>query len=219
MTAAYERESAVTGSGTQIAYYWMHPESMHGGQAYPLVLILHGAPGNAYAGQFLAQPKNRRKYPAFVFVPVLGTQSIWALPEGAKSRKKQRLPEIVSMVLDFAKSHPVDLDRIYVIGCSEGGYGAFGAARNYPGLFAAAVPISGGWNPAEADKLAAVPLLVMHGAQDSVIPVAQSRDVAAAVKDHGGNVKYIEFPDMGHNCPDARLYGADTWDWLFSQHK
>jgi dipeptidyl aminopeptidase/acylaminoacyl peptidase len=46
--------------------------------------------------------------------------------------------------------------------------------------------------------LTGVPLLVLHGDQDPVVPVEQSRDLVAAVNAAGGLVVYHEYPDEGH---------------------
>src|SRR5262249_37155688 len=42
------------------------------------------------------------------------------------------------------------------------------------------------------------PLLVLQGANDPVVPPAESEDIVRLVKSHGGTAEYVVFPDEGH---------------------
>ncbi len=42
------------------------------------------------------------------------------------------------------------------------------------------------------------PLLVVQGANDPIVPAAESEKVVAKIKANGGTVKYVLFPDEGH---------------------
>ncbi|WP_428965189.1 S9 family peptidase [Micromonospora fluostatini] len=44
-----------------------------------------------------------------------------------------------------------------------------------------------------------VPLLLVHGARDEVIPVSQSRALHARMRAAGAPVRYLELPDAGHD--------------------
>lgn len=48
------------------------------------------------------------------------------------------------------------------------------------------------------DALARVRLLILHGAEDPVVPVEQSRALVAAITAAGGSVSYHEYPEEGH---------------------
>jgi predicted peptidase len=52
-------------------------------------------------------------------------------------------PLIHEIIRDVARRHPVDRDRISVVGCSNGGYMSLKMTTAYPALFAASVPICG----------------------------------------------------------------------------
>ncbi|HZA11083.1 alpha/beta hydrolase family protein [Mycobacterium sp.] len=66
------------------------------------------------------------------------------------------------------------------------------------------------------DALAA-PLLVVHGAQDTNVPVTESEQVVDALRERGRNVRYLVFPDDGHGIVKrenrATLVNAVA-DWL-----
>lgn len=228
-TRYFEKKSAKVPSGVvnlDLTYHWYAPSKpWPQGIKFPLVMVLHGAPGNAYAAQYLLQREMLINFPAFVFVPVLPWGMTWYEPSSSPQGNdydKQRpkgLPGAMAVLEKIMQEYPVDTSRIYVIGCSEGGTGAFGAVKEYGDKIAASVAISGGWAPQHAAYFKKTPMLVMHGAVDSVIPVVRSRDVSVAARRLGAPLDYIEFPGMDHNCPAPQLYGPTVWRWMFSKKK
>lgn len=228
-TRFFEKRSAFVRSGAaelDMTYYWYAPQKpWPDGVRFPLVIVLHGKPGNAYAAQYLLQRHMLINYPAFIFFPVLPPEMTWygpaSTPEGSTADRAwpKGLPGAMTIVQSLIRDYPVDVSRIYVLGCSEGGIGAFGAVKAYSSMLAGAISISGGWVEVDASRLLDVPMLVMHGANDSVIPAKQSSLVSRAVQQAGGKLQYIEFPGMEHNCPNPAFYGEPVWKWLFSQKK
>jgi predicted peptidase len=211
-----------------LTYYWFEPEGKPypEGLKFPLVVMLHGAPGNAYAAQYLLQGRRSVEYPAFILIPMSGPGKIWAVPEkldgkpvAARYLQNQALPDAVAMTAQLAREHPVDTDRIYVIGCSDGGGGSYAAALRYPDIFAASVALSGIWDHMDGPRMNKVPIWIMHGALDGGQSSARARATADAIHRNGGNVLFTEFPDMGHECPSPRLYPEIMWKWMFSQSK
>ena len=69
------------------------------------------------------------------------------------------------------------------------------------------------WREA-ARRLAHIPSWIVHGARDDVIPVEQSRRMAAALRDAGTPVHYRELPEANHNAWDAAYADARLWQWL-----
>jgi dipeptidyl aminopeptidase/acylaminoacyl peptidase len=51
-------------------------------------------------------------------------------------------------------------------------------------------------------------LMVLHGANDPRVPVAEADQIVAAVRERGGEVTYLRFPDEGHGI--ARLQNRIT---------
>jgi dipeptidyl aminopeptidase/acylaminoacyl peptidase len=49
-----------------------------------------------------------------------------------------------------------------------------------------------------AARLAGVPVLVMHGDSDPVVPVEQSRAFVDRCRAAGGTVEYVEYEGEGH---------------------
>lgn len=220
---------SVEGGKANLTYYWLEPQGAPypAGLKFPLVIVLHGAPGFAYAGEYLGAQKMQLAYPAFVAVPVLPREMKWDMPDTFPDvqgyrplpEKQKGLPYAVQLAQHFVAKYPIDTKRIYIIGCDDGGVGVLGAAARYPDMFAAGVAISGTWNADDGAQMAKMPLWVIHGAEDDVFRVGTARQIVNSVKQAGGTVAYNEIADMGHECSAPRLYAQATWDWLFSQHK
>lgn len=185
---------------------------------FPLVILLHGAPGFAYAGKYLIAGQMRIDYPAFVVAPVIPANKFWAFPSLPLDDPRVKIGDVARLAENLSTSYPVDRSRIYAVGCSEGGWGVFGLARHYPDLLAAAVPMSGGWDEKDAGVMTKTPLWVIHGEKDSIYPVQKTRDLVYAIRSAGGTANYTELAGMEHNCPYPPMYSKPLWQWLFS-HK
>lgn len=230
LTQFYEHKQLLESNGHfkyTLNYYLYSPAKPYPqGLKFPLVLVLHDVHGVADAGEVLIRGDLPVKHPAFIAVPVLPFGKKWAMPQafpemdGFQPLKEQRegLKDAVDLVQSLKESYPIDEARIYVIGCSDGGFGAFGAALRYPGIFAAAVPIGSGWT-AEDAKGFKIPLWVFHGAQDNFYAPDLSRNAASYIKAVGGSATYTEVPNVGHDCSSGQFYRPLLWDWLFKQHK
>ncbi|MCB1784352.1 MAG: dienelactone hydrolase family protein [Alphaproteobacteria bacterium] len=187
------------------------------GVKFPLILLMHGAGGWAQGGYYLLDQNVRLEYPAFVVVPALPRGVPWAQPGGM--RPGYALPAAVSLIQKISRVYPVDTSRLYAVGCSMGGIGAYGAARYYPDVFAAAVPVAGAWNPKEGKAMTGIPVAAFHGAKDRSISPASSKETISAIRAAGGQATYTEFSGMGHECDSALVYTDALWQWLFQQQK
>jgi predicted peptidase len=123
------------------------------------------------------------------------------------------------MVKDLMQEHPIDPKRIYVMGCSDGGTGAFGAANYYPDVFSAAVSHIGTWIPMKAPDMTKVPIWAFHGGKDEVFPYQRTKAVIDAIRQNGGEAHFSYFEDMGHSCNGKFLYPEELWIWMFKQQK
>ncbi|GAB2576977.1 phospholipase [Paractinoplanes abujensis] len=118
----------------------------------PLVVWLHGGgegaslPDNYYDNEtqlranrgalgFATREAQRIFDGAYVVAPQ--SQSFW-MEDGPRFA-----PQIRDIIRDVVRRHHVDPSRIYVVGCSNGGYMSMEMTVAYPELFAASVPICG----------------------------------------------------------------------------
>lgn len=216
----FEQRTFRADDGTELAYRWLAPASVEAGKKYPLVVCLHGAGGNSVAPAVLADEAMRKKYPCFILYPTTAGEG-WASTPGLPRLKdrKEMLPHVAAAIRALLKSEAVDPARVYVTGQSMGGVGSWAAAARYPELFAAAVPVCGAWDTADAPKMIAVPIWAFHGADDGTVPVRHSRELTAAVEKAGGTAKYTEYPGVGHGSWGPAYADPALWEWLFAQRK
>jgi len=108
-----------------------------------------------------------------------------------------------------------------------------------PRRFAALVPVCGGIThpntkeplqvegvatapdpfSAAAQRLLHLPMWIFHGGKDDVVTPDQSRHMVEALRKIGGNVRYTEFAEAGHNAWDPAYATAELWPWLFAQER
>ena len=94
-----------------------------------------------------------------------------------------------------------------------------------PDRFAAAVPICATGLMVEMDApdrgttFAQFPLWIFHGDADNVVPVETSRKIVKALRDAGGDPKYTEYPEVGHDSWDLAYREAELIEWFFAQSR
>jgi predicted peptidase len=213
----------------RLAYYLFQPKAA--AAASPLVVVLHGGPGVAYAAKYLISAQMQASYPAFVLVPQSPNGKFWAMPAALSPAQVppgmaydyhpelESLPDVAAIIESLKKTHAIDGKRIYIVGCSDGGTGVYGAVLRYPDLFAAGVATSGTWSLLDAPKMTRVPLQIWHGANDTAMPVAVARAMAEGIRQGGGQVTYSELQGVGHQCAAPDFYSMAVWQWLFAQKK
>lgn len=230
---AFEALTFEDGKGGKLLYRLLKPAKYDPNQKYPVVIFLHGAGerGDDNKAQLVhgmadfASPAIREKYPAFVVAPQCPKEQKWVdvdwgtlkhdMPEKPASAMRLTLELLASL----EKQYSIDSDRLYITGLSMGGYGTWDALQRHPGRFAAAVPICGGGDPKHADKIKNIPIWAFHGAKDGAVKPERSRDMIAALKAAGGQPKYTEYPEAGHDSWTATYKNPELYAWLFAQRR
>jgi predicted peptidase len=217
--------------GNELRYRLMLPANYNCCQSYPLVVFLHGAGerGDDNVAQLVhgmkdfASDENRAKYPCIVFAPQCPKEQSWAKID-LKIPKHTMTPEptgptkqVLCALAALQTEYNVDRTRIYLTGLSMGGFGTWDLIQRYPGTFAAAIPICGGGDEAQAARLIHVPLWAFHGSEDKGVVPERSRDMIAAVKQAGGKPRYTEYDGVGHDSWTATYADPKVMEWLFSQ--
>ena len=219
----FEAKIYISSQGDSLPYRLLKPLDYDSTKQYPLVISLHGSGdrGTDNAKQIagtvfprlLAKPENRKKYPAFLFVPQCPLNTRWGEDSGDGGVDYLMIECIYALEKEFA----IDKKRRYLTGVSMGGYGTWYLISTRPEMFAAAIPMSGAGNPALAHNAVDVPVWAFHGAKDGNAPVSGSRDMIEAIKTAGGTPRYSEYPDEAHNLTEKIINNSELLDWLFAQ--
>lgn len=208
-----DRRTYKNDNGDTLSYLLMTPLDYDSQQQYPLVVSLPYGGYHSPPAQWLAESGNRKKYPAFLFVPFC--------PEGAGWGGIPNYPTIDTLVFEaieaLEKEIAIDTKRIYVSGVSRGGYGSWHFITARPDMFAAAVPVCGGGDPELGANIVDVAVWAFHGEKDRNVPVSGSRKMIEAIKSAGGDPKYTEFSGAGHNIWHDVTITPGLLDWLFAQ--
>ena len=88
-----------------------------------------------------------------------------------------------------------------------------------PDVFAAAVPVCAIGDPKKIVAARDVKVWVFHGFKDVGMPVANAREMVAALKSAGGVVKYTEYPDLSHDIWARAFAEPELPEWLFAQRR
>lgn len=128
----------------------------------------------------------------------------------------------INNVIDWVQDRfPMDTNRIYVIGMSQGGYGTFQYVGTYPERVAAAMALCGGSNLRNHCGLNKVPLWIIHGTGDRAVGVGESQKVVDAMKACGPTklLRFDKFPGVSHGGLAKMFYIPETYEWLFRHSK
>ena len=116
---------------------------------------------------------------------------------------------------DLTTKYRIDTTRVYVTGISEGGFGTWQVAMDYPDRFAAIVPLCGGVNngdTANINRLKYLPVWTLHGTADDLIPINETERVVSKLEAYG-NIQFTCLQNEGHGI--QYLYADNKiFDWL-----
>jgi predicted peptidase len=226
--------SEVTVHGHRYPFQVFVPRNWSADRAWPVVLFLHGSGerGNDNEAQLRQGlppwlKEHGGDFPAVMVAPQAPADTVWSgeVERAAMAALEQSI-----------KTYHGDRTRLYVTGLSMGGYGAWQAAVDHPGMFAAAVVICGGIRSLDdmpelkvygvpggvdpyawvADRVKPMPVWIFHGAIDDQVPPEESRAMNKALLKVGDPVRYTEYPGVGHGSWGRAYDTSELWPWVFS---
>jgi len=213
-----------------IPYRIFIPEGKAPAGGFPLILFFHGMGSIGHdneknlklAGRF-GDPEFQKAHPCYVLVPQCHEDKRWVTAAWNDAKHKfQPIPTepmalALKLVQKTLETYPIDRNRIYVGGASMGGFATWDILSRQPGLFAAAFPICGGCDLANASKLSHIPVWAFHGSLDTTVLPSSSREMMAALRASGGSPRLTEYPDVAHESWEKALDTPELFDWLFEQ--
>lgn len=220
--------------GYQMPYTLYLPTDYDETASYPTLLLLHGAGerGNDNELQlfhgvdelYTTRPELMNQ--AIFIVPQCPLNEQWVdWPWANGNYSVDEIPEskalstAMQILSDVTDNYAVDENRIYIMGISMGGFGAWDALVRHESTFAAGVPLCGGGDPTKSDILKEIPIWCVHGTADTAVPFAGTEEMYNTIVAAGGErITFEQMRDMGHWIWDYATTNGAMIDWLFSQN-
>ena len=219
---------------TRYPYQVYVPANYDASRAWPVVLFLHGAGERGSDGLLqtavgiaVAIRRHPDRFPAIVVMPQAPRDTFWS---GAPA-------EAAMAALDGAcREFNADPRRVYITGLSMGGRGSWHLAQQHADRFAAVLVVCGfvGDRPNRADVVPAgdgtpyqrlaervkgLPIWIVHGECDSLVPVTESRRMYEALHALDADVRYTELPGTDHDSWTSTYESESIAAWLFQQRR
>src|SRR5215831_7806889 len=218
--------------------YALYVPTSYKNRATPLVVLLHGLGSNpAQVMAYDGIASEAEKHGFIVVAPFGYNTSGWygALGWG-KDFKVGRVPpdspnnlgelsekDVLNVLALIEKEFKIDKKRVYLMGHSMGGGGSLYLGMKYPDKWAALAALAPAIysSPDELSKIRDLPIIVVQGDKDTLVPVENTRKWIAKMDELKMNHKYIEIPGGNHfqtifNNPKMI---AEVFDFLSKQKK
>lgn len=126
---------------------------------------------------------------------------------------RQMLRKFIGEVVE---GYECDPNAVYLVGFSQGGMMALSVALTFPGVAAAVVAMSGRVLPqtveqiTDKDTLFGLPVMVVHGTRDNVLPISHARETKARLSELPVDLTYREY-EMAHEVSAESLEAVTEW--------
>jgi len=212
-------------AGKEMEYCLYVPSKYDQSKKTPLMLALHGLGSNPQ--QIIRYPgltELAEEYGYIIAAPMGYNSSGWygnappflkANPSNLYELSEQDVMNVLGIC---RKDFNIDADRMYLMGHSMGGGGTLHLGIKYPDLWAGLAPIAPAVfrKPDELEKMKHVPVILVQGEKDNLVPARRVRPWAEKMKELKMTHEYIEVPGGDHiNVIDEM---PKIFDFL-NQHK
>jgi predicted peptidase len=178
----------------------------------PLVLALHPGGRDEYYGswfmQTIVEPALRGRAPIIV-APDVPDES-WATEASERA--------VLALLDHILAGYPIDRGRVLITGFSMGGRGTWYLASRRPERFTGMIVMATGPGRGELDKLADMPLYIIHSPDDEVVPYEPVEDLAVELAGRGYPVQMMRLAGASHGMMgDYVGPSRSAADWLWAQ--
>jgi predicted peptidase len=230
-SAAFEEHTFASRGGTKMPYRLLKPENIEAGKKYPLVLALHGWGERGmdnqkqlkHFGSYFLQAGVRRRFPCFVVLPQANgswvQHPVFDKPIPLTRRPAANLLMAHEILKGVVKKYPVDPDRLYVMGYSNGACGVWELLEREPHAWAAAAPMAGAGDPSHVGAAKNVPIWVFHGENDPTIPLDRAKELVAALRATHAHPMLTIYPKGVHYHALNGLREKNLLPWMFAQRR
>lgn len=201
--------------GKQLTYSLYVPGSAREGKQLPMIVIMHGMGGR---GDSTLQGWRKRLNDEFIILcPSYPMGAWWTLSA----------EELVLQLIRETKMRvPVDPNRIFLAGLSNGALGTYMIGSFYPDYFAGIIPIAGAISEPHylhfLINLTNTPIYSIQGQHDPVFPIRFSHRINKILTDMKYPLTYREHTEKGsahggHFLPEAEV--PPLLEWLREQQR
>src|SRR5688572_30250473 len=199
---------------------------------FPAMIFLHGAGevgcstnGGVYnnekqlwlGGNLFMGRVDDGSFDGFLIYPQLvetsGCWGVWATAATSK------YTAIVSMLDSLAKYARLDVDRTIVDGLSGGGYGAWRFADIYPQRITKIAPSAAAGNTTNRTAFVHISIWFATGGKDTDPSPAQAQYSYTRMKEIGADIRYTQYPDLGHAVWYSHWREPDFVPFMNDNHK
>jgi poly(3-hydroxybutyrate) depolymerase len=208
--------------GARLPYFYHLPAGYDPLRRYPLVIMMHGTPGdeNTTPPFFASYPDTRvfASYNQQATDPV-----ILVFPTrraGDNNWTDSYLQQVSGLIDKLITDFSIDTNRVYIGGGSEGVHAAWDLVGIRPSFFAS-VWFAAGWSGAKPPGfIKDVPTWVWCASNDDAGQLGNARALVQALLSAGGKPIYTEYAGGGHY--DGIFMGMRTpvvIDWILAQRR
>jgi predicted peptidase len=230
--SAFETHTFTWHGGAKLPYRLLKPHQIEPGKKYPLVLILHGWGEHGTDnqkqlkdfGEVFLKADVRKRFPCFVLLPQADgswvQRAVFDNPIRLTKTPAASLALTNELLKTLLKHDPVDADRLYLTGYSNGACGVWELLEREPQVWAAAAPLAGAGDPGRIVGAKHVPIWVFHGAKDKTIPIERMTEMVAALHSAHGHPMFSIIPNGAHyDAKNSALHDPNFLPWMFAQHR
>lgn len=214
-------EQLLTVETRERSYRVFAPRSLKS-EAVPLMLVLHGGMGSG-KGMEKTSGMNRiaRKNKFVVAYPdgiggrlgLMKNMRTWNAGACCGRAVKEKVDDVsylLAVIDDIASKYPIDKKRVYITGISNGAMMAYRMACEVPEKVAAIAPVAGTLALSHCPNGTSVPVLHIHGDNDSNVPIAGGKGKSSiAGVEHRSVTETIKMLAEARRC-DKPVEQADT---------
>ena len=206
---------------------------LHDQEKFPILLWLHGAGEYGHDDlthlrwfdRVFLEPDHLEKYPFFVVaIQYPRANPMWFRSTRAWAKRKSPKDDMGEVAIDVLRSvmkkYPVDPNRVYVAGISEGGSSTWEIMARYPDLFAAGIPMAGApIRSSTMDKLTKIPIWAFSNDNDHLCPLEPVRQAVDEINRLGGIAHLTADEGTVHDCWTAAFLNHHVIEWMLAQRR
>ena len=230
----FESGAFVAADGIRLQYAYFAPAEAKNSKR-PLIIWLHGAGEGSYfetqpadiaiignkVVAFADSPMQELIGGAFVLAPQ--TSTMWmdngegAYTQDGTSKYGEALAELIESFIDTNPS--IDAKRVYIGGCSNGGFMTMKMLFMRPNLFAAAFPVCQGYKPEWVtdemiNQIKHIPIWQIHAKNDGLLPYTIAEETHKRLLDAGAKDPNITvFENMVSLCGNWKDKDGNPWEY------